>query len=198
MRTGRVELLRGASDLGANEDVLIIAGTGTHMDALSHVYAENKIYNGFGAETFSASSGAAKCGIENAGGFAAGACCSISPVTSASSGLEPGTAISGDDLEACPRRAGSGDSAVATRCWCTRAGSSCSDLGGTATPFPSRVCAVDGAVPRQITTSGRRLRQRRDRGDPVRRWKFLTVHIELLVKWGISLIEHLNLRLLAD
>ena len=37
--------LGAPADLGANEDVLVIAAhNGTHMDALCHVYADGKIY----------------------------------------------------------------------------------------------------------------------------------------------------------
>jgi hypothetical protein len=39
-------------DLGANEDTLVIpAHNGTHMDALSHVFADGVMYNGFPASS---------------------------------------------------------------------------------------------------------------------------------------------------
>ena len=49
---------------------MIAAHNGTHMDALAHVYADGQLYNGFPASTFTASKGAAHCGIEKTGGFA--------------------------------------------------------------------------------------------------------------------------------
>lgn len=53
---------------GANEDVLFMAAhNGTHMDALSHVYADGKLYNGFPASSFTPNGGAARCGIQTAG-----------------------------------------------------------------------------------------------------------------------------------
>ena len=49
--------------VGANEDVIFIPShAGTHMDALSHVYADGTIYNGHPAGSFTPKNGAAKCG----------------------------------------------------------------------------------------------------------------------------------------
>lgn len=61
----------GAPGVGANEDQLIMPShTSTHMDALCHVYADNKIYNGFPADQVTPYSGAAKCSIDRVGGIA--------------------------------------------------------------------------------------------------------------------------------
>ena len=198
---GAFELYGGPPDLGANEDVLIIAAhNGTHMDALSHVYAENKIYNGFGADTFSPSSGAAKCGIEKTGGFAARGVLLDLAGHLGVEWLEPGTAISGDDLEACRAAQGveikAGDAVLVHTGWLKLfAGLGMGEqppfaqpgLALSAVPFLADhdVCAVgsDNAAIEVI---------------PFDNNQFLTVHIELLVKRGITLIEHLNLRVLAE
>lgn len=57
---------------GAHEDVLVMAShTTSHMDALVHVYAHHKHYNGVAYDEMKASSGAGRLGIEKVGGFAA-------------------------------------------------------------------------------------------------------------------------------
>lgn len=60
----------GAPGVGSNEDQLIMPShTSTHMDALCHVYADNKIYNGFPADQVTPYAGAAKCSIDKVGGI---------------------------------------------------------------------------------------------------------------------------------
>ena len=57
---------------GAHEDVLVMAShTTSHMDALVHVYGEDKHYNGVGHDAMHAFGGAQKLGIDKVGGFAA-------------------------------------------------------------------------------------------------------------------------------
>src|SRR5581483_4675398 len=86
--------------LGANEDVLIVpAHNGTHMDALCHVFADDKHYNGF-PEEFQSHAGAPKCGIEKTGGFAGRAVLLDLAGHQGVDWLEPGTNITADDLEA--------------------------------------------------------------------------------------------------
>lgn len=61
----------GVPGVGANEDQLVMPShTSTHMDALCHVYSENKIYNGYPADQVTPYSGAAKCSIDKVGGIA--------------------------------------------------------------------------------------------------------------------------------
>lgn len=190
----------GPSDLGANEDTLVIpAHNGTHMDALSHVYAENKMYNGFDAKTFTARNGAEHCGIEKTGGFAARAVLLDLPGHQGVDWLTPGTNITGDELEACRAAQGveikRGDIVLVRTGWLDLFMS----LGfGEAPPFEQPgvgrttvaffhdhdVCAVgaDNAAVECI---------------PFDNNEFLAVHIELLVKRGITLIEHLVLSKMA-
>ena len=93
----------GAPDgLGANEDVLVIAShNGTHMDALSHVFSDGKLYNGFPSSSFASHTGADRCGIEKSGGFATGAVVLDLAKHFGVPWLEPGHPITGDELEAC-------------------------------------------------------------------------------------------------
>jgi kynurenine formamidase len=187
-------------DLGANEDTLVIpAHNGTHMDALSHVFSDGKMYNGFDAKTFTASNGAAHCGIEKTGGFAARAVLLDVAAHMGVDWIEPGTNISGDDLEACRAAQGSdirrGDIVLVRTGWLDLFAS----LGlGEPAPFAQPglgvstvrffddldVCAVgaDNAAIECI---------------PFDDNKFLALHIELLVKRGVTLIEHLVLSKMA-
>lgn len=187
-------------DLGANEDTLVIpAHNGTHMDALSHVFAEGKMYNGFDARTFTASAGAAHCGIEKTGGFAARAVLLDVAAHRGVDWLEPGTNITGDDLEATRAAQGveirKGDIVLVRTGWLDLFGSLAQ---GEPAPFAQPgigrstvaffddhdVCAVgaDNAAIECI---------------PFDDNQFLAVHVELLVKRGVTLIEHLVLSKMA-
>jgi kynurenine formamidase len=190
----------GPDDLGANEDVLVIAAhNGTHMDALSHVYAENKIYNGFEGNSFSVQNGAEKCGIEKTGGFAARAVLLDMCAHFGVDWLEPGTKISGEDLEACRSKQGieikKGDAVLVHTGWLKLFGSlqpgeeppfMQPGLGLSTVPFLDDwdVAAVgaDNAAIEVI---------------PFDDDRFLSLHIEVLVKRGITLIEHLVLQHMA-
>jgi kynurenine formamidase len=89
---------------GYADDSIIVACHGTtHLDALSHVWRDGQMWNGFPASSVT-SRGAARCGIEKVGpvttrglfvDFAAG-----------DSALAPGTPISAAELDAAVRSAG--------------------------------------------------------------------------------------------
>ena len=190
----------GADDLGANEDTLVIpAHNGTHMDALSHVYAEGKIYNGFDAKTFTARAGAEHCGIEKTGGFAARAVLLDLPGHQGIEWLTPGTNITGDDLEACRAAQGveirRGDIVLVRTGWLDLFASlgpgepapfEQPGVGMSAVPFfDDHDVAAVGADNAAIECI------------PFDDNKFLAVHIELLVKRGITLVEHLVLSKMA-
>ncbi|WP_016695820.1 cyclase family protein [Rhodococcus rhodochrous] len=90
----------GVPGVGANEDQLVMPShTSTHMDALCHVYSENKIYNGYPADQVTPYSGAAKCSIDKVGGIAGRG---VLIDVAASKGvdlLERGYVITVDDLQ---------------------------------------------------------------------------------------------------
>jgi kynurenine formamidase len=187
-------------DLGANEDTLVIpAHNGTHMDALSHVFAEGKIYNGFDAKTFTASAGASHCGIEKTGGFAARAVLLDLPGHQGVDWLEPGTNITGDDLEACRSAQGveirQGDVVLVRTGWLDLFASL---EPGQPAPFAqpgigrSTVPFFDGWDVSAVGADNAAIEC-----IPFDDNEFLAVHIELLVKRGVTLIEHLVLSKMA-
>ena len=187
-------------DLGANEDTLVIpAHNGTHMDALSHVFAEGKMYNGFEARTFTASQGAAHCGIEKTGGFAARAVLLDVAGHQGVDWLEPGTNITGDDLEACRAAQGveirRGDIVLVRTGWLDLFGSL---EPGAPAPFAqpgvgrSTVAFFDDHDVSAVGADNAAIEC-----IPFDDNEFLAVHIELLVKRGVTLIEHLVLSKMA-
>ncbi|GMU79843.1 MAG: cyclase [Acidimicrobiia bacterium] len=186
--------------VGANEDLLVLAAhNGTHMDALCHVYADRQIYNGRSADDFTSHNGAPFCGIEKTGGFAGRAVLLDVAGHQGVDWLEPGTNITGDDLEACRAAAGvdlrAGDILLVRTGWLDLFADVTAKmeeppfmqpgLGASTVDFvvDHDLAAVgsDNAAIEVIPFDG----------------QFLSVHIELLVKRGITLIEHLVLTPLA-
>ncbi len=186
--------------VGANEDVLVVAAhNGTHMDALCHVFAENRIYNGHPSEEFASHSGAPHCGIEKTGGFAGRAVLLDLPRHQGVEWLEPGTNITGDDLEACRAAQGvelrAGDVLLVRTGWLDLFASLAAKmepppfeqpgLGSSTVEFVAghdlAAIGSDNAAIEVIPFDG----------------IFLALHVELLVKRGITLIEHLVLSELA-
>jgi kynurenine formamidase len=189
----------GALDgVGANEDVLVIAAhNGTHMDALCHVYADEQMYNGHSAQDFTSHNGAPHCGIEKSGGFAGRAVLLDVARAQGVDWLEPGTIVSADDLEACRTAAGvelgSGDILLVRTGWLDLFAS----LQGAEPPFAQpglgastidyvadhdlAAVGCDNAAVEVIPFDG----------------QFLELHIALLVRRGVTFLEHLVLSPLA-
>lgn len=184
--------------VGANEDVIFIPShAGTHMDALSHVYADGTIYNGHPADSFTPKNGAAKCGIEKTGSFAGRAVMLDVAAWSGVEHLEAGHVVGGDDLEACRSAQGTevlpGDILIVRTGWLEArmkpdgppAGLE-PGLGFSAVDFIAdhdvAVVGADNAAVESI---------------PFDKNVFLGVHIELLIKRGVTLLEHLWLADLA-
>jgi kynurenine formamidase len=185
------------SGLGANEDTLVIpAHNGTHVDALCHVYSDGQMYNGFSKDSFSSQGGAGHCGIEKTGGFAAHAVLADLAGHMGVECLEPGYRISGSELEACLAAQGvsvqQGDALLVRTGWL--------DLfdrltaAGEPAPFAQpglALSCVDFIRDNQLAAVGA------DNAAieciPFDDDRFLAVHIELLVKLGIPLVEHLQL-----
>jgi kynurenine formamidase len=188
-----------APGVGANEDVLIIPShCTTHMDALSHVFADDVIYNGH-PNAFSSLDGSPKCGIQATGTFAGRAVLLDLPRHFDVDWLEPGYTITGDDLEACRAAQGSelrtGDILLVRTGWLDLFATienpadvpfSQPGLGFAAVPFvrDHEIAAVgaDNAAIECI---------------PFDENVFLGVHIELLVRLGVTLMEHLVLSAMA-
>ncbi len=98
---GNDRYFRGTDDL-----VILPLQAGTQWDSLAHVVFENRIYNGFGADQVS-SKGAIRNGITNASDAMVGRGVLLDiPRSKGLDWLEPGTAITGDDLEAAAKKQG--------------------------------------------------------------------------------------------
>lgn len=187
-------------DVGANEDTLVIpAHNGTHMDALCHVFADGKFYNGFDAASFTASRGAARCGIEKTGGFAGRAVLLDVAGHQGVDWLEPGTNITADDLEACRAaqgvEIGRGDIVLVRTGWLDLF------LGlppGEPAPFlqpgigRSSVAFFDDHDISAVGADNAAVEC-----IPFDDNEFLAVHKELLVKRGVTMLEHLVLGKMA-
>jgi len=193
--------------MGANEDVLIMASHNeTHMDALSHVFFERAMYNGFPAEAVSAAAGATRLGIEKVGWIVGRAVMlDIVRFYGADRWLEGAQGIGSDDLEECAHRQGvevrDRDILLVRTGWIDwflaqnirgPADVSLSNYAqpGLSTDVTGFVDAHDitaiGVDNSAIEVLGRP-------GD-----MFLAGHVELLVKRGIHLVEHLMLKEMAD
>jgi kynurenine formamidase len=186
-------------DVGANEDVLVMAShTITHMDALCHVFAAGTVYNGFPADAFRTHTGAPHCGIDKVLGIAGRAILLDLPRHAGVDWLEPGHIIGSDELAACaaaqgiePRagdilliRTGYLDQFFALAGAEAPAGQPGIGLGAVEFIRDHDFAAVgsDNSAVEVI---------------PFDENKFLGVHIELLIKLGVPLIEHLRLSELA-
>jgi len=181
--------------VGANEDVVVLSShIGTHMDALSHVFADGCIYNGHPAAGFTPRGGAARCGIECTAAFAGRAV--LLDVEAHTGGLEDGQPIDAELLEATRRaegvEVGAGDILLVRTGWVERFAANPRLRGGQAglglgaVPFVrdhdlAAVGADNGSVECLPFDGG----------------VFLGVHIELLVRLGVTLLEHLWLADLA-
>lgn len=190
---------RGAADgVGVNEDLLVIAShAGTHLDALSHVYADGSLYNSNPAASFTARRGASRLGIEQTGTIAGRAVLLDLAAHAGVAFLEPGHAVSSDELEACRSAQGTelleGDVLLVRTGWLEAhlgpealAANRQPGLGLDAVSFVGdHQVAVVGADNAAVEVL------------PFDRGVYLGVHIELLVRLGVPLLEHLWLGELA-
>lgn len=191
----------GGKEVGANEDVLVIASHSiTHMDALCHVQHRGKFYNGFDASTFRSHTGAARCGIEKLGAFATRAVLLDLPRHQGVGFLEPGTVITRSDLEGCAEAQGvevrPGDALLVRTGhldnW--RAETS----AGREVSFAQAGLGVDAvSYIRDHDISAVGSDNSAIEVIPFDNETFLAVHIALLVESGVPLMEHLWLTDLA-
>jgi kynurenine formamidase len=185
-----------APGVGANEDVLVLASHSiTHMDALSHVFAEGKMYNGYPADDFTTNGGAAHLDIKQTGSFAGRGVLLDLPRHQGVDWLEPGQVIDAEQLESCRAAQGTelrpGDILLVRTGWLDfyatgQAAFEQPGLGNDAVSFVDdheiAVVGSDNAAIECIPFDGN---------------EFLTVHIQLLVHRGVTLLEHLYLADLA-
>jgi len=184
-----------ATGTGSHEDVVVLpTHEATHMDALGHVYDGEAMYNGFAGDTATAYGGLAHCGIEKAGPIVARGV--LLDVVAAVGELTPGYVITRADLEGCLARQEvtlSPGSVVLVRTgWLERFDPMVGltyeqpGLGVEAASFLADhdVIAV-GADNTAVEAM------------PFEGDAFMPVHVELLVRRGIYLLEHLVLADLA-
>jgi len=195
--SGTYEQYGAAPGVGANEDLVFVPShAGTHMDALCHVYANGTVWNGVPATTFGAATGAVRCGIEHTAAFAGRFVLLDVAGHMGVDLIEPGRVLTSADLEATRAAQGtevhSGDillfrtGNVEQRLAGNRYTGSEAGLGLDAVTFVrDHDVAVVGADNCAIESI------------PFDNNVFLGVHIELLVKLGVTLVEHLNLGDLA-
>ena len=168
------------------------------MDALSHVYADGSIYNGFSTDTIRTSTGASRCGIDKVGGIATRAVVLDMARYFDVEWVEPGYAITSDDLAG----------AAATQAIAVRPGNVLLVRTGfldfwhsqkRTTNFLSQPGLGLDAVPfiRENDVVGVGMDNSAIEPIPFDRGVFLGVHLELLVQLGVYLFEHLNLNELA-
>ena len=185
--------------LGANEDVIVIAAhNGTHIDALCHVFSDHQLYNGFSSAGFKSHTGATHCGIEKTGGFAGRAVLLDIAAHKGVAWLEPGTNITADDLEACRAAQGvemrPGDILLFRTGWLEQYATLAPGEADTLGQAGIGLSAVDFVVEHDVAAVG---------ADNAAiecipfDGQFLAVHVELLVKRGIQMIEHLVLAQMA-
>lgn len=188
-----------APDVGANEDVLVLAShTLTHMDALSHVFAEGSIYNGFPVDSVRTNTGASRCGIEKVGGIAGRAVHLDLPAQRGQDWLDPGYVITADDLRSCARAQGvevaPGDILLVRtgflEYWHSLGDSSAAVAqAGIGLQAAELVAEWDVAVVGSDNSAVEPV--------PFDENIFLGVHMQLIINLGVHLFEHLNLGVLA-
>jgi kynurenine formamidase len=197
----------GAPDhLGSNEDVLILASHNeTHIDALSHVFHERKMYNGIPAEAVSAAAGSTKLGIEKIRWIAGRAVLlDFVAYTGAEVCIGRTTAIGSAELEACAAKQGTeirkGDILLVRTGWIDQFIASHArgpaDVASAGLGQPGLVAESAAFMDRHdIVAIGCDNSAVEALGAPGQ--GFLAGHVEFLVKRGIHLIEHLMLKEMA-
>jgi kynurenine formamidase len=186
---------------GACEDVLILPSHSvTHIDALCHVFHEGSFYNGFPASGFETNAGAQHLGIEKLAGFVGRAVLLDIAGLRGVDWLDNDHVISPDDLEECAQRQGvsvqAADIVLIRTGWQDKFLDAVSrgETPGHAQPG----IGLDAArylAGRDVSAVGS------DNSGiepiPFPAGQSLAVHIELLVRRGVPLIENMMLREMA-
>jgi len=197
----RYQSLGAPPGVGGNQDVLLLASHhGTHLDALSHVFAGHEMYNGHRSSTFKAFSGAARLGVEKLGVFAGRAVLLDVAGHLGLPWLPPGHVVTRAELEACAAAAGvevrAGDILLVRTGWLDWWRQADATERATAGGQPGiGLDAVTFIRDHDIAAVGAD-----NSAVEVMPWDggtFLAVHIELLVQLGVPLLEHLDLSELA-
>lgn len=191
----------GAPDVGANEDMLMLPShNGTHMDALCHVHHHGLIYNNLPAGSMKTLGGATRCAIDKVGSIVGRAVlldvCALHGVDA----LESPYFVTSDDLDSCARRQGvelrAGDIILVRTGWLGRFMSEGADQSDLLMKQPG--LGLDACtLIRDLDIAAVGADNSAVEAMPFDQGKLLVVHVELLVKLGVYLLEHLVLDELA-
>jgi kynurenine formamidase len=178
---------------------MIASHHGTHVDALSHVFADGSMYNGYDSSTFKAFSGASRLGVDKIGAIVGRGVLLDIATHFETDVLPPGYCITGEDLQSCADRQGtefrSGDILLVRTGWLERWLTTAEDEADSSGQPGIGLSAAEFVHDYDIAAVGA------DNSAveviPFDRDKFLAVHIQLLVNLGVPLLEHLYLGDLA-
>lgn len=181
----------------AEEVVSFASHTGTHVDALSHAWYEDQLYNGFSSSEVRSTTGAQRCGAEKLRPIATRGVF-LDLVARHSGPLERGHSISADDLMQASQSEGislqPGDVVLIYTGWFTTAGS------GASTYFSGEP-GIDVSAARWLAASGVSAVGADNYAVEVQPSSIDTtfpVHQFLIRDCGIPLIENLVLEELAS
>ena len=193
-----LEAYGGGGEVGSNEDVLILPShNATHMDALGHVYCRDGTYNGFPADGMTSYAGAARCGIEHVGAVVTRGILVDVAGHQGVDCLAPGHAITAPELadamaaqDVAPRR---GDAVLIRTGWVERFFASGEEMSLEQPGIGLEAARLLGDA--DVTLVG--ADNTAVEAMPYEPGGFLAVHVELLTRRGIYLVEHLDLAALA-
>ncbi len=96
----------GAGEAAFNDDMVVLPlSAGTHLDSLAHVTYDGLMWNGYPADVVTAEEGATRCGAETLRPVVTRGVLLDLPAVKGVERLEPGYAITGDDLDAAVEHA---------------------------------------------------------------------------------------------
>lgn len=180
--------------VGSHEDLLILGShSGTHMDALVHVFKDSAIYNGFPHDEMRAHAGARHCGIDKAGPIATRGVLIDVAAAKGVDCLEPAYVITAADisdaLELHDLQLRAGDAAIVRTGWLEQFLATGREMTyeqpGIGVEAARFIASHDVTVIGADNTAVEAM--------PFDGGQFLAVHVETLNKRGIYLIEHLLL-----
>lgn len=180
----------------ADDYLFIACQSGTHIDALCHVFTDDQMYNGFPAAEVR-SYGARVCGVERMPAIVTRGVLLDLARSHGVAHLEPGHAIGPDELDACAEAAGvdiePGDAVLLNTGWMEQLMAGVDPRGGEPGLGLAAVrwCAERGISVIGSDTHGVEVSPAETEGAAS------PVHIELLRNQGLPLIELLDLRAVA-
>jgi kynurenine formamidase len=184
----------GKPGIGINEDVLVMAShTVTHMDALCHIYHDGAVYNGFAHDEMKAYSGAARCGIEKSGGVVTRGVLVDVAAYKGVDWLDAGYVVTLDDFTGALQAQGTeirtGDAVLVRTGWVEWFFANGAEMSlvqpGIGLDVASHLAGKDPVVVGADNSAVE--------AQPFDRDEFLGAHVELLVRRGIHLVEHVKL-----